>query len=81
LDGQVIEPEAVREMSAALEQVCRSFGAEVSGHAATRLVAEKIIALSRRGARGVVALHEAAVREFNSAKYCQQIFYVCVGLE
>ena len=56
--------ETIREMSLALESVCSSLGLKVVDDPATRLVAEKIIALSQHGVRGVATLHAMTVREF-----------------
>ena len=43
-----------------------SLGLKVIDDPATRLVAEKIIALSRHGVRGVATLHAMTVKEFKS---------------
>ena len=61
--AKAFDPETVREMSLALESVCSSLGLKVIDDPATRLVAEKIIALSQHGARGVLP---CTVREFKS---------------
>jgi hypothetical protein len=59
-------PETIREMSLALESVCKTLGLKVVDDPATRLVAEKIIALSQHGVRGVATLHAMTVKEFKS---------------
>ena len=53
-------------MSLALESVCSSLGLKVIDDPATRLVAEKIIALSQHGVRGVATLHAMTIKEFKS---------------
>jgi hypothetical protein len=66
LSGQAFDPEAIREMSLALESVCNTLGLKVMDDAATRLVAEKIIELSQHGVHGVATLHAMAVKEFKA---------------
>ena len=66
LSGEAFEPETIHEMSLALESVCRTLGLKVIDDPATRLVAEKIIALSQHGVRGVATLHAMTVKEFKS---------------
>jgi hypothetical protein len=66
LSGAAFDPEAIREMSLALESVCNTLGLKVIDDAATRLVAEKIIELSQHGVHGVATLHAMAVKEFKT---------------
>ena len=66
LSGHAFDPEAIREMSLALESVCNTLGLKVIDDAATRLIAEKIIELSQHGVRGVATLHAMAVKEFKA---------------
>jgi hypothetical protein len=66
LSGRAFEPEAIEEMSLALERVCHTLGLKVIDDAATRLVAEKIIELSQHGMRGVATLHAMTVKEFKT---------------
>jgi hypothetical protein len=66
LSAEAIDPETIREMSLALENVCDTLGLKVIDDAATRLAAEKIIDLSRQGVRGVATLHAMAVKEFRA---------------
>jgi hypothetical protein len=66
LSDDAFDPETIREMSLTLESVCSSLGLKVIDDAATRLVAEKIIALSQHGVRGVATLHAMTVKEFKS---------------
>ena len=49
LGGAAFEPETIRVMSIALEEVCKELG--LSLNPATRLVAEKIIQLAQWGIR------------------------------
>jgi len=65
LSGQAFEPEAIRNMSLALESVCDSLGLRMTDDPATRLVAEKIIELAQRGVRNVDILRVMALKEFN----------------
>ena len=51
LAAQAFEPETIREMSLALESVCKALGLRLIDDPATRLVAEKIIELRQRGVR------------------------------
>jgi hypothetical protein len=66
LTGEAFDPETIREMSLALESVCSALGLKVVDDPATRCVAEKIIALSQQGVRGVATLHAMTVKEFKS---------------
>jgi hypothetical protein len=66
LSGHAFDPEAIREMSLALESVCNTLGLKVIDDAATRLVAEKIIELSQHGVHGVATLHAMTAKEFKS---------------
>ena len=49
LGGAAFEPETIRVMSIALEEVCKELGLSLKDDPATRLVAEKIVQL-RSGA-------------------------------
>jgi hypothetical protein len=51
LAGQAFEPDVIRQMSLALETVCRKFGMELTDNPATRVVTLKIIELAQRGVR------------------------------
>jgi hypothetical protein len=64
LSGEAFEPETIREMSLALESVCKTLGLKVIDDPATRHVAQKIIELSQHGVRGVATLHAMTVKEF-----------------
>ena len=65
---RAFDPDAIREMSEALELACDTLGLHRVDDAATRLLAEKIIELALRGVRGAGALHAAAINEFKSAE-------------
>jgi hypothetical protein len=64
LSGAAFEPETIQEMSLALESICKTLGLKVVDDPATRYIAEKIIALSQHGVRGVATLHTMTVKEF-----------------
>lgn len=63
LAGQAFEPELVRQMSLALESVCKKFGMELTDNPATRVVAQKIIELAQRGVRDAPTLSEMTLKE------------------
>jgi hypothetical protein len=63
LTGQAFEPEAIRQMSLALETVCGKFGMELSDDPATRVVAQRIIELAQRGVRDAPTLSEMTLKE------------------
>jgi hypothetical protein len=66
LSGEAFDPERIREMSLAVESVCNSLGLKVVDDPATRLITEKIIALSQHGVRGVATLQAMTIKEFKS---------------
>ena len=51
-------------MSLAFEQVCENLGLRVQDDPATRIVAERIFALTQSGASDVDTLREMTLREF-----------------
>ena len=51
LAGEPFDPEIIAQMSLALESACEALGLKLVDDPATRLVAEKIIALVQRGVR------------------------------
>jgi hypothetical protein len=53
-------------MSAALESVCEALSLKMIDDAATRLVAQKIIALAQNGVRDVATLRDMTLEEFKS---------------
>ena len=64
LAGQAFEPDAIREMSLALESVCGKLNLALTDDPATRLVASKIIELAQRGVRDAAALTAMTLKEF-----------------
>jgi hypothetical protein len=64
LAGQPFEPDAIREMSLALETVCGKLNLALTDDPATRLVASKIIELAQRGVRDSTTLTEMTLKEF-----------------
>jgi hypothetical protein len=68
LVGQAFEPEAIRQMSLALESVCDTLNLRLTDDPNTRLVASKIIELAQRGVRDVPTLTAMTLKEFEH--YC-----------
>ena len=64
LAGQAFEPESIREMSLALENVCEMLALRLADDANTRLVASKIIELAQRGVRDASTLTAMTLKEF-----------------
>jgi hypothetical protein len=64
LSGQALDPETIDKMSAALQSVCDTLSLKMVDDAATRLVARKIIELTRRGVRDAAALRTMTLKEF-----------------
>ena len=64
LAGQAFEPEGIREMSLALENVCEMLALRLADDANTRLVASKIIELAQRGVRDAPTLTAMTLKEF-----------------
>jgi hypothetical protein len=64
LAGQAFEPDMIREMSLALESVCKTLKLGLIDDPNTRLVASKIIELAQRGVRGAATLSQMALKEF-----------------
>jgi hypothetical protein len=64
LAGQAFEPESIREMSLALENVCEMLALRLADDANTRLVASKIIELAQRGVRDAPTLTAITLKEF-----------------
>jgi hypothetical protein len=63
LAGEPFDPEIIAKMSAALESVCDALGLKLVDDPATRLVAEKIIALVQRGVRDAGTLSATTLKE------------------
>lgn len=63
LAGEPFDPEIIAKMSAALESVCDALGLKLVDDPATRLVAQKIIALVQRGVSDADALSATTLKE------------------
>jgi hypothetical protein len=61
---QAFGPEAIREMSLALESVCETLQLRLTDDANTRLVASKIIELAQCGVRDAPTLSAMTLKEF-----------------
>ena len=64
LSNQPFSPETKQTISLAFERVCVSLGLNVQDDPATRLVAEKIIALAERDINDVETLRDMTLRAF-----------------
>ena len=64
LAGQAFEPESIRVMSLALENVCEKLELRLTDDPATRLVASTIIELTQRGVRDAPTLTAMTLKEF-----------------
>ena len=64
LAGQAFEPESIREISLALENVCEKLELRLTDDPATRLVASTIIELTQRGVRDASTLTAMTLKEF-----------------
>ena len=64
LAGQAFEPDAIRQMSLALESVCDTLKLRLTDDPNTRLVASKIIELAQRGVRDAPTLSAMTLKEF-----------------
>ena len=62
--GQAFEPDAIRQMSLALESVCDTLKLRLTDDPNTRLVASKIIELAQRGVRDAPTLSARTLKEF-----------------
>ena len=66
LRGQAFDPETIEVMGRAFALTCEALGLSDRTDAKTKLAAEKIIELAERGFRNPLALHLAAMTEFES---------------
>ena len=64
LAGRAFEPESIRQMSLALENVCEKLELRLTDDPATRLVASTIIELTQRGVRDASTLTAMTLKEF-----------------
>ncbi len=63
LAGEPFDPEIIAKMSTALESVCEALGLKLVDDPATRLIAEKIIALAQRGVHDPEVLSTSMLKE------------------
>jgi hypothetical protein len=63
LANQAFEQDVIDQMSSALQSVCSELGLKMIDDAATRLVAEKVVALAQRGVRDAATLHAMTITE------------------
>jgi hypothetical protein len=64
LAGQAFDPETITTMSLALEKVCDALSLRMVDDAATRLIAEEIIALTECGVRDATTLAARTLEKF-----------------
>jgi hypothetical protein len=64
LKGQLFDPDAIRVMGIAYQDVCRRLGLTVKADGATEVVATKVIELARRGEHDPARLADAVLKEF-----------------
>jgi len=61
LHGQAFDPAAIRAMSIAFQDVCRTLGLTDKADAATEVVARKIFEVAQRGERDPARIASAAL--------------------
>ena len=66
LRGQAFDPETVEVMGKAFVMTCEALGLHNRTDAAAKLIAEKIIEMAQRGFKYPLALHLAAMADFES---------------
>jgi hypothetical protein len=64
LNGAAFEPEAIRDMSVALESVCAELGLSDKDDPATRMVASEIIEFAQSGVLDAARLRSMTRKEF-----------------
>jgi len=65
LAGQPFDPDAINNMSCALESVCEELGLRsIIDDAATRIVARRVIEYAQRGVRDADTLRAMVLKEF-----------------
>ena len=67
LAGSAFEPETIRVMSIAFEEVCQDLGLRLRDDPATRLVAQKIVQFAQWGIRDAGTLRELTLKEFRQS--------------
>ena len=65
LTGQAFDPEVVRSMSIAFDNVSKSLRLRDPSDAASEVVAKKIVELAQRGLRDAESLAKRALQELN----------------
>ena len=65
LQGQAFDPDTVRVMGRAFENVCKQLGIVDRHDAVTKIVARAVIDMAQRGFRDVDGLTAAVMQEFN----------------
>jgi hypothetical protein len=64
LKGQLFDPDAIRAMGIAFQNVCRTLGLTGKADGATEVVATKVIELARRGEHDPGRLTEDVLKAF-----------------
>jgi hypothetical protein len=64
LEVKAFQPDIIRQMSLALENVCKKLELNLTDDSATPLVARKIIELAQRGVRDATTLSEMTLKDF-----------------
>jgi len=67
LANQAFDQDIIDEMSEALQSVCGELGLKLVDDSATRLVAEKIVALAQRGVRDASTMHAMAITQLRTS--------------
>ena len=69
LQNDAFEPDDIKAMSKALDDVCRELN--VNGHgSAEEIIADRIIELARRGERSATKLRDRLLQEANGGTGC-----------
>jgi hypothetical protein len=63
LDGGTFDPDDIKAMSMALNDVCKTLGLTDGASAARQVIAERIIDLARRGERSPTVLRDRVLQE------------------
>jgi len=64
LQGQAFDPDSIRVMSVAFENVCHQLGILDKHDAVTKIVARTVIDMAQRGYRDEDSLTDAVMQEF-----------------
>jgi hypothetical protein len=68
LHGRVFDPEAIRAMGVAFQDVCRRLHLADKEDRATEMVAQKVIEIAQKGVRDPVQLTNAVLESFTGHK-------------